>query len=207
MHEVISYILDPKVLIQSLGLAGVIGIVLLETGFLFGFFFPGDSLLFTAGLLASQGYLPIEPLLVGVFIAAVVGDSIGYAFGRKVGPALFTREDSKLFHKDNLARAQHFYEKYGARTIILARFMPIVRTFAPIVAGIGNMEYKKFLRYNVVGGFIWTVVLIGLGFGFGNIIPEPDKYLLPAIGVIIAISIAPAVGEVWRNKRSSRPRT
>jgi membrane-associated protein len=202
MATIIHFITDPRSLISSFGLIGIIAIVFLETGFFFGFFFPGDSLLFTAGLLASQGYLPLAGLAVGAFIAAVLGDSVGYAFGKKVGPALFSREDSKLFKREHLAHAQHFYEKYGVRTIVLARFIPIVRTFAPIVAGIGAMEYKRFLRFNIIGGLLWTVVIIGLGYGFGSIIPDPDKYLLPAIGLIIIVSVIPAAREIWKRRRT-----
>lgn len=203
MQTIIHFITDPRSLIASFGLIGVIVIVFLETGFFFGFFFPGDSLLFTAGLLASQGYLPLAGLIAGAFVAAVLGDSVGYAFGKKVGPALFSREDSKLFKREHLAHAQHFYEKYGVRTIILARFIPIVRTFAPIVAGIGTMEYKKFLKFNIIGGLLWTVLVVALGYGFGRIIPDPDKYLLPAIGLIIIISVIPAVREIWKRRGST----
>lgn len=202
MQSFIHFITDPRAIIAAFGLIGVIAIVFMETGFFFGFFFPGDSLLFTAGLLASQGYLPLGGLLAGVFIAAVAGDSVGYAFGKKVGPALFTKEDSKLFKRENLARAQHFYEKYGVRTIILARFVPIVRTFAPIVAGIGSMRYRTFLTYNVIGGFVWTMVVIGFGYGFGRVIPDPDKYLLPAIGLIIILSAIPAAREFLKHRRN-----
>jgi membrane-associated protein len=126
---------------------------------------------------------------------------VGYAFGKKVGPALFSREDSVFFNKKHLAHAQHFYEKYGVRTIILARFVPVVRTFAPIVAGLGNMQYRTFIRFNVIGGLAWTVVVIGLGYGFGRIIPDPDRYLLPAIAVIIVVSAAPAIREVFKHLR------
>lgn len=203
MHSILSYITDPRTLISTFGLIGIIIIIFLETGFFFGFFFPGDSLLFTAGLLASQGYLSIAGLLVGVFVAAVAGDSVGYAFGKKVGPALFSKEDSRFFSKQHIARAQHFYEKYGVRTIILARFLPIVRTFAPIVAGIGNMRYKTFITYNILGGLIWTVLVIGLGYGFGRVIPDPDRYLLPAIIVIIIVSVFPAVREFLKQRRSN----
>lgn len=202
MQSFIDFISDPQAIISAFGLIGIIAIVFIETGFFFGFFLPGDSLLFTAGLLASKDYLPIAGLLAGVFIAAVIGDNIGYMFGKKVGPSLFVKEDSLLFDKKNIARAQHFYEKYGVRTIILARFIPIVRTFAPIVAGIGNMNYRTFVIYNIVGGFLWTVILIGLGYGFGQVIPDPDRYLLPAIGVIIILSALPALREIWRRLKS-----
>ncbi len=201
MQTLIDFISNPQAIISTFGLLGIIAIVFVETGFFFGFFLPGDSLLFTAGLLASKGYLPIVWLMFGVFVAAVLGDNVGYFFGKKVGPSLFVKEDSVIFHKKNIARAQHFYEKYGVRTIILARFLPIVRTFAPIVAGIGNMNYRTFLIYNVVGGLLWTVSVIGLGYAFGNIIPDPDRYLLPAIGVIIVLSALPALREIFRKRK------
>ncbi len=198
--HIIELVSNPRALITAFGLIGIVAIIFLETGFFFGFFLPGDSLLFTAGLLASKGLLPIAGVLVGIFIAAVIGDNVGYAFGKKVGPSLFVKEDSKFFDKKNIARAQHFYERYGARTVILARFIPIVRTFAPIVAGIGNMDYKTFFKYNVIGGFLWTIALVGLGFGFGSVIPDPDKYLLPAIGVIVVLSAIPAIREILRKR-------
>lgn len=189
---------NPQALIAAFGLVGVLVIVFLETGFFFGFFLPGDSLLFTAGVLASQGIFNLPILLAGVFLAATIGDTIGYSFGKRVGPALFTKEDSVIFRKEYIAKAQHFYEKYGAQTIILARFMPIIRTFAPIVAGIGGMKYKTFLFYNVLGGFIWTLGLIGLGYAFGSVIPDPDKYLWPAIIIIILLSAAPALKQIFQ---------
>jgi membrane-associated protein len=202
--SIIHLVTNPQAIISTFGLIGVITIIFLETGFFFGFFFPGDSLLFTAGLLASQGFLPITWLLVGVFVAAVAGDSVGYAFGRKVGPALFTRDQSIFFKKEYIAKAQHFYEQYGTKVIILARFMPIVRTFAPIVAGVGKMKYRTFIIFNVVGGFVWTVLLLGMGYGFGSTLTrmgiDPDKYLLPVIAVIIVISILPGLREVLKKK-------
>ena len=200
--------LDPKFLIASFGLVGVIAVVFMETGCFFGFFFPGDSLLFTAGLLASQGFFYGGPmvglacLFFGSFMAAVLGDSVGYAFGKRVGPAIFTKEDSFFFKKAHIAKAQHFYEEHGKKTIILARFIPVVRTFAPIVAGIGNMEYRTFLAFNAIGGFFWTALLIGLGFGFGRIIPDPDRYLLPAVAMIIIVSILPAIRQILKKNRS-----
>ncbi len=139
-------------------------------------------------------------LLIGAFIAAVLGDSVGYAFGKKIGPALFTKEDSVLFNKKHITRAQQFYEKYGKKTIILARFIPIIRTFAPIVAGIGNMKYKTFITFNVIGGFAWTWFMLWLGFGFGSIIPNPDRYIVPAVLIIIIISATPALREIFRKR-------
>lgn len=184
-------LIDPTALIQTLGLAGVIAIVFVESGLFFGFFLPGDSLLFTAGFLASQGFLPILPLALSTFIAAVAGDSVGYFFGRKVGPAIFVKDDSIFFNKKHVARAQHFYEAHGKKTIIMARFVPIVRTFAPIVAGVGEMKYRVFLMYNIIGGFIWAVGMTALGYFFGNIIPEADRYILVVIGAIVLTSFIP----------------
>ena len=192
--------LNPHTIIAVLGLAGVIAIVFAETGLFFGFFLPGDSLLFTAGFLASQHQVSFAWLLVGTFVAATLGDSVGYAFGKKVGPSIFTREDSVLFDKKHIARAQHFYEKHGKKTIILARFIPIIRTFAPIVAGIGNMSYKVFISFNIIGAFAWTWIMLWIGYGFGSIIPNPDRYVVPAVLIIIIVSAAPALREIFRKR-------
>lgn len=194
-------ILNPETIIATVGTAGVIAIIFTETGLFFGFFFPGDSLLFTAGFFASQGYLSLPWLLAGTFVAAVVGDSVGYAFGKKVGPAIFTKEDSIFFNKKHIARAQHFYEQYGKKTIILARFIPIVRTFAPIVAGVGNMSYKTFLTFNIIGGFVWTWGMLWLGYGLGALIPNPDKFVFPVVLVIIFVSAMPALREIFKAYR------
>lgn len=189
---------------MAAGTIGVIAIIFVETGLFFGFFFPGDSLLFTAGFLASQGYISFSWLLIGTFLAAVVGDSLGYAFGKKVGPALFSREDSVIFNKQHIVRAQHFYERHGKMTIILARFMPIVRTFAPIVAGIGNMKYRTFILFNIIGGFLWTWGMLWLGYGLGALIPNPDKYVLPIIIVIVALSASPTLFQLFKKKTISQ---
>ncbi|MEN9524346.1 MAG: hypothetical protein RL536_415 [Candidatus Parcubacteria bacterium] len=193
-------LLEPKTLIMTLGTLGVIAIIFIETGLFFGFFFPGDSLLFTAGFLASQGYVSFAWLLVGTFLAAVIGDSVGYAFGKKVGPALFSRDDSKIFNKKHVARAQHFYEKHGRKTIILARFIPIIRTFAPIVAGIGGMSYKVFLTFNIIGGLIWTWGMLWMGYGLGTLVPNPDRYIIPIVIIIIVSSAAPALKEIFSKR-------
>jgi membrane-associated protein len=200
----INYFTDPKTIIQTLGLIGVIVIIFLETGVFFGFFFPGDSLLFTAGFLASQGYISFPILLVGTFVAGVVGDSVGYAFGNKIGPKLFSREESLFFNKKHIKRAQDFYDKYGKKTIILARFMPIVRTFAPIVAGVGNMKYRTFLLFNIIGGFLWTWSMLWLGYGLGSLIPDPDRYVLPIIVIIIVVSAFPGIREVWKQLKENK---
>ena len=203
LSNIIHILTDPRALITTVGTFGVIAIIFMETGLFFGFFFPGDSLLFLSGFFASLHYLPIGWLLFGCFVAAVAGDSIGYAFGYKVGPALFTKEDSVFFNRKHIAKAEHFYERHGKKTIILARFIPIVRTFAPIVAGIGSMKYRVFLAYNVIGALLWTWALLLFGYGFGSLIPDPDKYILPVILVIILVSAAPAVWELFKNKNEN----
>lgn len=183
-------------LIKFTGYLGVFTIVFLESGLLIGFFFPGDSLLFTAGFLASQGYLNITILIVGCFIFAVLGDSIGYYIGKKLGPRIFNKEDSIFFQKKHLDSAQKFYDKHGGKTIILARFIPVVRAFAPVVAGAGKMNYKKFVVFNLIGGVLWAIGVTLSGYYLGSLIPGVDKYLLPIIGLIIIVSILPALHHV-----------
>lgn len=175
------------------------GIIFAESGLFFGFFLPGDSLLFTAGFLASQDILNIWVLVPVFFVAAVVGDSVGYSFGRRVGRRIFNREDSFFFHKKHIDRAEKFYEKHGKKTIIIARFVPVVRTFAPIVAGIGKMEYSTFLVYNVIGGVLWAIGLTLAGYILGAIIPNLDKYLHVVVGIIIVVSLLPAFWHVAKD--------
>ena len=196
--------LDPVTILKTVGYLGMFAIVFAESGLLIGFFLPGDSLLFTAGMLASQGLLNIYILIPLTFIAAVLGDSVGYAFGYRVGPKIFKRGDSFFFHKDHLKRAEYFYEKYGSKTIVLARFMPVVRTFAPIVAGMGKMRYHKFLFYNIVGGVLWGIGVLSLGFFLGRAIPGIDRYLLPIIILIIVASVIPPFIEFYRQYRKRR---
>ncbi len=193
--------LDPQFLITTLGFIGILAIVFAESGLFFGFFLPGDSLLFTAGLFASQGYFHIAWLVIGIAIAAILGDSVGYAFGKRVGPAFFSCEDSFFFHKKHTEKARLFYEKYGVKTIILARFVPIIRTFAPIVAGIGSMRYRTFITYNVIGGIGWTLVLTLSGFFLGHAFPDIKKYLDLIIVIIIFISILPIIFEWIKEKK------
>ncbi len=194
--------LDIKQLVESFGYIGLFTIIFAESGLLIGFFLPGDSLLFTAGFLASQNILDIRILVPLLFIAAVTGDSVGYAFGQKVGRKLFTKDDSIFFHKKHLLKAQKFYEKHGGKTITIARFLPVVRTFAPIVAGIGNMEYKKFLMYNLLGGFIWAVCLPLAGYFLGSLIPDVDKYLLPIIVLIVIASVVPTALHLIKERKA-----
>ena len=176
-------------------------IIFAETGLLIGFFLPGDSLLFTAGILAGQGKLDIAMVVIGCFIAAVIGDQVGFTIGQRLGPRLFRKPDSKLFQQEYVERTKQFFEKHGPKTIILARFVPIVRTFAPTLAGVGEMPRRTFLRYNVIGAFLWAVGLTMLGYALGDVIGKDiDTYLLPIIAVIILISLIPPFLE-WRKAR------
>ncbi len=186
-------------LLRGVGYAGIATIVFAESGLLVGFFLPGDSLLFTAGFLASQGVFHIAWLATLCFGAAVAGDSVGYAFGHRVGRRIFTKPDSLFFHRRNLLRAEDFYAKHGGKTIILARFLPVVRTFAPILAGVGSMTYPRFLAYNIVGGALWAIGLTALGYFLGSAIPDVDRYLLPIIAGIIILSILPTAVHVLRH--------
>lgn len=195
--------LDPQFLIKALGLVGVIAIVFSESGLFFGFFLPGDSLLFTAGFLASQGFLPIVPLVIGTTLAAILGDAFGYWFGRVVGPKIFTREDSFFFHKKHIERARLFFEKHGKKAIIIARFVPVVRTFAPIVAGVGGMKYPTFFTYNVIGGVMWATGITMAGYILGQAVPSIDQYILPIILAIILASFIPWGVEWYRERKMS----
>jgi len=189
MEELLHF--DLEEFIRTVGYIGVFAIIFAESGLLIGFFLPGDSLLFTAGFLASQDFFNFPLLAIGCFIAAVAGDSVGYWFGHRVGRPLFERKDSFLFKKKHLYRAQALYERHGGKIIVIARFMPIVRTFAPIVAGVGTMNYRRFISYNVIGGFLWAVGVSSAGYFLGNTIPNVDRYLLPIVFVIIVISALP----------------
>ncbi len=193
-------------LIKSLGYFGVWAIVFAESGLLIGFFLPGDSLLFTAGFVASQNLLNIWVLIIGCFICAVLGDNVGYFTGSKFGRKLFEKEDSLLFKKKHLETTQKFYQKHGKKTIVLARFVPIVRTFAPIIAGLGTMKYKTFMSYNLIGGFIWTFGVTLLGFFLGKSLPpeQVDKYLLPIIALIVILSLIPSILHIVKENRGSR---
>lgn len=187
-------------LIQAVGYFGLFGIVFAESGLFIGFFLPGDSLLFTAGFLASQGYLNIYYLTIGSFIAAVLGDNFGYVFGRSIGPKIFKKENSIIFHKNHLDRARIFYERHGGRTLILARFMPIIRTFAPILAGVGNMSWRTFFFYNITGALLWAVGITLVGYILGSTIPGVDRYLIQIIIVIILTSFLPTLAHILRHR-------
>jgi len=186
---------------RTIGLFGVFGIVFAETGLLIGFFLPGDSLLFTAGFLASQGVFDIWPLSLGCFAACVIGNVAAYAFGARVGRKLFERPDSRFFRRETLVKAHAFYERHGARALILARFIPGVRVFAPIVAGTSLMDYRKFTAVNVVGGALWAIGLTWAGYWLGRTIPNVDRYLLPIVLLILVLSVLPAAIHVWRDRQ------
>lgn len=195
--------MDPKSLIETFGTIGLFAIVFAESGLLIGFFLPGDSLLFTAGLLASQGVLNLPVILVGCFLAAVAGDQVGYMFGARVGPALFKRPDSRFFRQTYVDKAHQYFETQGPKTVLLARFIPIVRTFAPIVAGVSEMPYRTFVTFNLIGGLLWAEGVTMLGYFLGKSVPSIDRYLLPAVAVIVAISLIPVVREVRKMRHES----
>ncbi|MET7706398.1 VTT domain-containing protein [Micromonospora sp. NPDC005413] len=198
--------LDPQWLISTFGLIGILAIVFAESGLLIGFFLPGDSLLFTAGLLVADGtYLhqPLWLMCLLVSIAAVSGDQFGYLFGRRLGPALFRRPDSRLFKQENLTRAQDFFRTYGARSIVLARFVPIVRTFTPIVAGASHMHYRTFLVYNVLGGTLWGCGVTILGYFLGQVAFVKNNIEFILVGIVV-VSVVPIGVELLRARRRGR---
>jgi membrane-associated protein len=202
---VVEYLLqlvtDPAALYELVRWGGYVAlgaIVFTETGLLVGFFLPGDSLLITAGLVAAAGGLDIWLLNGLLIVAAIVGDSVGYAIGYRAGPRLFTREDSRWFNRSHLVRTREFYERHGGKTIVLARFIPIIRTFAPVVAGVGRMEYRRFLAYNVLGGIGWVVSLTWAGYLLGRTIPDIGRYIHLVIAVVVIISVIPIGVELWK---------
>jgi len=201
---VLALSLDPKDMLNSLSPFGEIGlmfIIFAETGLLIGFFLPGDSLLFTAGLLANQGKLNLAAILIGCFVAAVAGDQVGFTVGDRVGPRLLTRPDSRLFKREYVERTEAYFDRHGAKTIVISRFVPVVRTFAPMLAGVGKMSRRTFVTYNVCGAFIWVFGVTLAGYALANVIGDSiDTYLLPIIFVIILISLVPPFLE-WRKAR------
>jgi membrane-associated protein len=192
--------LDPIFLIKTVGLIGIVFIIFAESGLFFGFFFPGDSLLFTAGIIASQGIFNIYQIIIFCIIAAILGDSIGYWSGKKYGRKLFERDAGFFFKKKRIQDAEKFYEEHGKYTIIIARFVPIIRTFAPIVAGIGSMKYITFVSYNILGGIFWVTSMTLLGYFLGGMISNPDKYIIPIALLIIFISFVPIILKFIKNK-------
>ncbi len=193
-------------LIQSVGYIGVFLIVFVESGVPFGVVIPlpGDTLLFSAGILAASSAFHLVPLLATIIVAAILGDSVGYWFGAKYGPKLFTKQDAIFLNKRHLERTERFYERYGRRAIIFARFLPIFRTLVPIAAGMGRMNYAVFLRYNIAGAFIWGVSVTMLGYYLGGIIPNIDTYLLPILLVIMLASSASIVREILKARKEQK---
>ncbi|MGH7875107.1 MAG: VTT domain-containing protein [Candidatus Binatia bacterium] len=193
-------IYDVESLVRVGGLAGLAAIVFIETGLLVGFFLPGDSLLVTAGLFAARGDLNVFYLIVGLSLAAIVGDTVGYKIGARTGPKLFSRPDSLLFNRKHLISTKEFYERHGPFTIVIARFVPIIRTFAPVVAGIGAMEYRRFLAYNVMGGMGWVLVTVLGGYFLGQLVPNIHDHLHKVIAIVIVLSLLPAIIKIARER-------
>ena len=193
-------------LVQAFGYFGLTAIVFIETGLLIGFFLPGDSLLVTAGLLSSQPEFGLNVYLLGAIltVAAIAGDQVGFLIGRATGPKIFTRQDSLLFNKKHLIRAHDFYEQHGGKTIVIARFVPIIRTFAPVVAGVAQMRYRDFVFFNVLGGVLWIWSMLFTGYFLGRYVPGIDRHIEKVILLVIALSILPAIIH-WR-KESARSR-
>lgn len=217
MHSVLlASILDPQTLLEKGGLALAAAIIFAESGLLIGFFLPGDSLLFITGFLTSLskaeslstgvprvGY-PLPVVLLVLFVAAVAGDQVGYLFGNRVGPALFRREDSRLFKQSHVTKAQAFFDKHGPKAIVLARFVPVVRTFTPILAGVSRMKYRTFVTFNLIGGALWAVGITLLGYFLGQVSWIKNNIDLAAI-VVVALSLVPVVLELVKHRRSHSP--
>jgi len=223
LYQIKDYVLNPKIMIDwmllKLGIwvyAGLFLIVFAETGLAVGFFLPGDSLLVVAGLFAAAGKMNLWLLLVLLFVAAVVGDAVGYYSGKKVGPAIFNRPKSRFFNPEHLRKANSFYEKHGGKTIIIARFVPIVRTFAPIVAGAADMSYRQFAMYNVVGGFVWVTSMLFAGYFLGGLVEQfvrrvfgVEGFLLEdhidkVVIVVVFLSILPIIIEFLKSRREKK---
>ena len=194
LSDLLHRLRDLPALIQWAGYVGLTAIIFIETGLFFGFFLPGDSLLVTAGLLASQGF-SLDVYLLGALlnVAAIAGDNTNYWIGRYMGPRVFTRDESLFFRRRHVERAHDFYVRHGAKTIVLARFMPIIRTFAPLVAGVARMSYKTFVTYSVLGGTLWIWSMLFVGYFLGRLVPGIDKHIEKVIIVVIFLSILPGI--------------
>ena len=206
LYDVVTGAYSMDALIQWGGYILLVGIVFTETGLLVGLFLPGDSLLITAGLLAGAGSLNIWWLNALLIAAAIAGDSTGYAIGARMGPRIFTREKSLLFNPKHVERTQRFYERYGPKTIVIARFVPIIRTFAPVLAGVGTMRYRRFLAYNVLGGIGWVASMTGAGYVLGQTVPNISKHMHVLVIVIIVLSCVPIAVEIYRERRKTLKR-
>ncbi|MFC2149352.1 DedA family protein [Candidatus Auribacterota bacterium] len=204
IKELISNVYDVKAIVRWGGIPMISGIVFAETGLMIGFFLPGDSLLVTAGIIAAAGYLNVKVMLVIVAIAAIVGDQVGYWIGKKTGPAIFKKDDSLLFKKSHVLKAKAFYEKYGGKTIVIARFVPIIRTFAPVIAGVAQMEYRKFVFFNIFGGLLWVFSMILGGYYLGSVIPNIEDKLHYVIAIVVFLSICPGIYEFIRARMHAK---
>jgi len=191
-------------LVQWAGLFGIAAIIFSETGLLVGVFLPGDSLLVTAGLIAAKGYFNVYVLAPALTIAAISGNSVGYFIGRATGPRIFNRENSLFFNKKHAIRAHEFYEKHGRKTIVLAQFMPVIRTFAPVVAGVGGMRFRHFITFNIIGAIIWIWSMLGIGYFLGNNIPGIDQHIEIVVVIVVFISILPGLISAYRGRRARR---
>lgn len=188
-------------LIQTAGYLGIAAIVFTESGLLIGLVLPGDSLLFTAGFLASQGYLDIGILIIVAFSMAVLGDNVGYWLGRRFGPSVFSRHDSLLLDPAHITRAENFFARHGMKTIVLARFFPVIRTIAPVLAGVGSMHWPTFMRYNILGAVVWGIGVPSVGYWLGSSIPGIDRYIWPIIIAILITSVLPGVWQFVKSKQ------
>lgn len=192
-----------ETLVETIGYAGLFAIIFSETGLLIGFFLPGDTLLITTGLVAQRGVLSIWILIPLLIVAAVAGDAAGYQIGKHSGPRLFNREDSRLFHRRHLERAKDFYDRHGGKTIVIARFLAIIRTFAPTVAGAAEMPYSRFVVFNFIGGAAWVTSMLVIGYVFGKAVPNLEVFFLGLVGFFFVVSILPGAIHVWRSRRNA----
>ncbi|MBI4596096.1 MAG: VTT domain-containing protein [Candidatus Tectomicrobia bacterium] len=201
--DILARIYNVEDIIRWGGIAMISAIIFTETGLMLGFFLPGDSLLVSAGIFVAAGHLNLYTLLIIVSLSAVVGDQLGYYIGRKTGQALFTKEDSLLFKRSHILRARLFYERYGGKTIVLARFIPIIRTFAPVVAGVGQMNYRRFVSYNIFGGILWVFAMVLGGYLLGTSVPNINKHIHIVIAIVIFLSIMPGIIELLRSRKKA----
>jgi membrane-associated protein len=204
LWDLFHRIYDVEFLVRTGGLVALIVIVFVETGLLVGFFLPGDSLLVTAGIFAARGDLDLVTLNASLSLAAIAGDSVGYGIGVRTGPKIFTREDSLFFNRKHLISAKEFYERHGGFTIFIARFMPIIRTFAPVVAGVGAMPYRKFIAYNVFGGIFWVLSMTLAGYFLGTLVPNIQERIHLVIAIVIVLSLLPAVIKFFSERSKAR---
>lgn len=196
--------IDYEGLVRAVGYAGLFAIVFAETGLLIGFFLPGDTLLITAGLVAQRGHMEVWFLIPLLIVAAVAGDFVGYQIGAHAGPRIFRKEESRLFKKRHLERAEEFYEKHGGKTIVLARFLAFIRTFAPTVAGAAKMPYHTFAMYNIAGGVAWVFSMVWLGYFFGSKVDNLEIFFTGLVAIMVTFSLAPGAWHLWRERRRAQ---